>query len=442
MRQDIQNLDDAERNEIYEAAKAADYEIPKLQAMPMARVLELAQREGIEGYSGLGKQELIFQLLKHRVTSTGLGWGEGVLDILPDGFGFLRSPRYSYTAGPDDIYVSPSQIRRLNLKQGQLLAGPVRPPKDGEKYFALLHIEAVNAGTVEQLRQRIPFDDLTPLLPEARLQLEFPGCGSDIRLLDFLAPLGKGQRVLVYTPPLAGRTLLFTHLAQAILANHPEAYVILLMVDERPEDITEMRRQTGPDHRREVVATSFDEPASRHVALAEIVTEKARRITESGGDVVILMDSITELVRAYNTEVPHSGKILSAGLDAVALQRPKRLLSSARNSEEAGSLTVIASVLTDSGSHMNDVICEEFRGKANSEIVLDQELAELHIYPALDVGRTGTRREDLLLSAGELASVQRLRKHLAGLSKQEALERLLEGLAASESNSEFLGGTT
>ncbi len=436
----FQNLNDDQRNEIYEAAKKADYEIPKLQAMSMQDLIARARKEGVDCSPGSSKQELIFQLLKNRVTNTGLGWGEGVLDILPDGFGFLRSRQYNYTAGIDDIYVSPSQIRRLNLKQGHLLAGPVRPPKDGEKYFALLHVEAVNGGTVEDLRNRIAFEELTPVMPDDRLRLEHPGCGLDMRLLDFLSPLGKGQRTLILAPPLAGRSALLTHLAQAILHNHPDVYVILLVVDERPEDITEMIRDTGPDHRREVVASSFDEPASRHVALAEIVTEKARRMVEAGRDVVVLMDSLTQLTRAYNTEVPHSGKILSAGLDAVALQRPKRLFGSARKVEEGGSLTVIATALTDTGSRMNDVICEEFRGKANSEITLSEELAELHVYPALAIGHTSTRREERLLTAEELKQVRKLRKQLSHKEPEVALEELMERVSQTETNEEFLTG--
>ena len=434
----VDGLDDAERDRIYEAVKKTDREIPKLQAMSMTSLLELATEEGLEGCVGVGKQELIFNLLRRRVTSTGLGWGEGVLDILPDGFGFLRSPRYSYTAGPDDIYVSPSQIRRLNLKPGHWLAGPVRPPKEGEKYFALLHVEAVNSGTVEDLRRRIPFSELTPRTPTARLRLEHPGCEIDMRLLDLLAPIGKGQRALISSPPLAGRSMLLIHLAQAILHNHRDTYVILLVVDERPEDIAEMRQQTGPDQRREVAASSFDEPPRRHVELAELVTEKARRMVEYGTDVVILLDSITRLARAYNTEIPHSGKILAAGLDAVALHKPKRLFGSARATDEAGSLTVIATVLSDTGSHMNDVIAEEFRGKANCEIVLDRELAQLHVYPALDIARTATRREEALVDNEELAKVRSLRRQLAGLSRQDALDQLVARLARTEDNAEFL----
>ena len=301
---EVRDLNDQQRNEIYEAAKNADHEIPRLQALSMQDLVKLAEQEGLSNHAGLAKQELIFQLLKRRVTGAGLGWGEGVLDILPDGFGFLRSSSYSYNAGPDDIYVSPSQIRRLNLKQGHLVAGPVRPPKEGEKYFALLHVEQVNGGTIEQLRKRIAFDELTAVPPSQRVRLEHADCDLDIRLIDLLAPMGKGQRTLIMTPPLSGRSELLTHLAQAILANDPDVYVILLVIDERPEDITEIQRRTGPDDRREVAASSFDEPASRHVALAEIVTEKARRMVEAGQDVVVLMDSLTALTRAYNTEAP------------------------------------------------------------------------------------------------------------------------------------------
>jgi len=436
----VRDLNEDQRNEIYEAAKKADYQIPKLQELAMSELLRLARQEGVEGYPGLSKQELIFQLLRQRVTSTGLGWGEGVLDVLPDGFGFLRSKRYNYVAGPDDIYVSPSQIRRLNLKQGHLLAGPVRPPKEGEKYFALLHVEAVNAGTVDELRHRIPFDELTPVLPNERLRLEHPDCGIDMRLLDFLAPLGKGQRTLIMTPPLTGRSVLLTHLAQAILHNHPEVYVILLAVDQRPEDITEMRRQTGPDERREVAASSFDEPAGRHIALAEIVVQKARRMVETGRDVVMLMDSLTQLTRAYNTEIPHSGKIITAGLDAVALQRPKHLFGSARCVEEGGSLTVIATALTDTNSRMNEVICDEFKGKANSEIVLSEQLTGLHVYPAIDIAHSSTREEDRLLDPDELRKVRKLRRELSSIPGGNGLEKLMERVSQTATNSMFFVG--
>lgn len=434
----MDELDDQERNRIYEAAKNANHEIPALQAMPIRELQRLARTEGVETPGNLGKQELIFRILRERVTGAGLGWGEGVLDVLPDGFGFLRSVQYCYAAGPDDIYVSPSQIRRLGLRPGHRVAGPVRPPKDGEKYFALLHVEAVNGRPVPELRERVPFDELTPILPTERLRLEHPGCAPEVRLLDFLAPIGKGQRVLVRTPPLSGRTALLTHLAQALLTRHPEVYVVLLAVDAHPEEVTEMQRRTGPEERREVAASTFDEPPGRHVALAEIVLEKARRMVEYGCDVVLLMDSLTQLTRAYNTEIPHSGKILSAGLDATALYKPKRLLGSARKLEEGGSLTVIATVLTDTGSRINDVILDEFTGKANCEVVLDAGLADLHVSPALDIAHTRTRREDELLEAEEHLAVRALRKRLADYPAREAIEQLLEWMAGNPTNESLL----
>lgn len=436
--QNVARLDDSERNEIYEAAKHRDHEIPKLQAMSMTQLIELARTEGVDSYAGLTKQELIFQLLRRRVTSSGLGWGEGVLDILADGFGFLRSRQYSYQAGPDDIYVSPSQIRRLNLKPGHLLAGPVRPPKEGEKYFALLHVEGVNGGTVEELRRRILFDELTPLWPSERLALTYPGGPDDLRMLDLLAPMGKGQRTLVLAPPGSSRTKLLTHMAQGLLHNHPGLYVIVLLVDERPEEVPEFLRSTGPDDRREIAASTFDEPASRHIALAEFVLERARRLVEAGKDVVLLLDSLTALVRAYASELPPSGKILCAGLDAAALPRAKRLFASARATEESGSLTVVATALSGTDSRINDVIIEEFAGKANSEIVLDPELAALHVYPALDVMRTGTRREDNLMSEDEAEKLRRLRASLVTMDRRAALERLQLGIARSTDNAAFL----
>lgn len=429
--------DEAARNEIYEATKRADHQIPALQAMSMPELIELTSAEGVQAPRGCSKQELIFALLKHRVKSAGLGWGEGVLDILPDGFGFLRSVRYNYVAGIDDIYVSPSQVRRLHLKPGHFLAGPVRPPKEGENYFALLRVEAVNEHGVDALRQVIAFDDLTPLLPRERLHLEHPGCGTDMRLLDLLAPIGKGQRVLIQSPPYSSRTILLTNLARAILANHEDVYVILLVVDERPEEVTEIRRRTGPDERREVAASTFDEPTARHIALAELVLERARRMVETGRDVVLLLDSLTQLTRAYNIERPHTGKVLSAGLDAAALQMPKRLFGSARNVEEGGSLTIIATVLTDTDSRINDVIGDEFKGKANCEIVLDRAAADLHVYPALDIARTGTRREDTLLSAEHLDKLRRLRKKLRDEGGNQR-EQLLEMLAATPDNAALL----
>ncbi len=425
-------------NEVYEQAKSADYEIPRLQALPIAELQRIADDNGIPDTLGLTRQELIFQILRHKVTAQGLGWGEGTLDILPDGFGFLRSRRYAYQAGPDDIYVSPSQIRRLNLKQGHEVAGPVRPPKEGEKYFALLHVEAVEGAPVDGLRGRIAFEDLTPVLPTERLALEHPGCGLDIRLVDLLAPMGRGQRTLVLSPPHSSRNRLLIHLAKAILDSNDDVYVILLLLDERPEEVTEASRQTGPEHRREVVASTFDQPSARHVALAEMVVQRARRMVESGKHVALLVDSLTSLVRAHNIEQPSSGKILAAGLDAGALLEPKKLFGAARAVEEGGSLTVIAIASTDTGSRIDGVIADEFRGKGNCELVLDEHLAGLHVYPALDVFATGTRREDNLLPASDLARLRQLRRDIDKGSLHESLEALLERVGATRTNRELL----
>jgi transcription termination factor Rho len=456
----IDDLDSEARNEVYEQAKRADYEIPRLQALPMQDLKRIADSVGVENSVGLGRADLIFQILKKKVTSKGLGWGEGTLDILPEGFGFLRSRRYNYNAGPDDIYVSPSQIRRLNLKQGHQIAGPVRPPKDGEKYFALLHVEAVDGRPVEELKRRIPFDDLTPIVPTRRLELALPAPGEapaaglaaaagdepglDVRLVDLLAPMGFGQRVLILSPPNSRRNALLISLARAILDGNPETYLIQLLLDERPEEVTVAVRSTGPDERREVVASTFDEPASRHVALAEIAVMKARRLVEAGRHVVLIVDSLTSLVRAYHQEVPHTGKILAAGLDSAALHEPKRLFGAARAVEEGGSLTVIATALTGTGSRIDEVIAEEFRGKGNCEIVLDEHLAGLHVYPAIDVLRTGTRREDALLTPDDLARLRRLRKAIDaptgadGADLQLSLEALVQRVRQTGSNRELL----
>ena len=436
----VNQLDAEERNKIFEDAKQANYRIPELQAAPMPELMQQAIEAGIPGSANLGKQELIFEILKHKATSKGLGWGEGTLDILPDGFGFLRSQQHDYRSGSDDIYVSPSQIRRLGLKQGHLVSGPVRPPKEGEKYFALLHVETVNDKTIEELKRQINFNDLTPVLPFERLKLEHDQGSIALRLIDLLAPIGKGQRSLILTPPHADRTSLLTEIAGAFLINHPKLYVFMLLLDERPEEVSEAVRRIGPTGNCEVVASTFDEPASQHISLTKIVLEKARRLVESGKDVVLLVDSLTSLTRAYNTETPHSGKVISAGLDAVALQEPKRLFGAARRVEEGGSLSIIATLLCDTGSHMNDVICEEFMGKANSEIVLDQHLASLHLYPPINVKSSATRREDNLLDEEELTKTRSLRRSLATLSNEEALKKLLADLQATKSNAEFLQG--
>jgi transcription termination factor Rho len=427
-----------DQNAVYERAKRSDYDIPRLQLLSIGELREIAQDAEVETTVGLSRQELIFQILRRKVTAQGLGWGEGTLDILPDGFGFLRSRRYNYQAGPDDIYVSPSQIRRLNLKQGHQIAGPVRPPKDGEKYFALLHVEWVDGKSVDDLRRRIAFDDLTPIVPARRLVLDRPGACLDVRLVDLLAPLGHGQRALVLAPPHSRRNALLTHLAQAILASNPQVYVILLLLDERPEEVTLAQRGTAPDERREVVASTFDEPSSRHVALAEMALMKAKRLVESSRDVVLCVDSLTSLVRAYNLELPPTGKTLCAGLDANALQAPKRLFGAARNVEEGGSLTVIATALTGTGARIDEVIAEEFRGKGNCEIVLDERLAGLHVHPALDVLRTGTRREDSLLPPDELLRLRRLRAAIDRASPRESLEALIARVEATPSNRALL----
>lgn len=431
-------LDADQRNEIYEAAKRADYKIRELQEQPMQALIQTADALGVNGASTLPRQELIFQILKLKVTGKGLGWGEGVLDILPDGFGFLRSPGHNYLAGPDDIYVSPSQIRRLGLVQGHELSGPVRPPKEGEKFFAMLHVETVNGRTIDSLRGQVRFDALTPVLPRQRMPLEHPAGSLDLRLLDLLAPIGRGQRCLLMAPPQSGRTRLMTQMAQAILANQQDCYVLMVLLDERPEEVTEAKRGTGPEHRREVVASTFEEPASHHVALTQIALEKAKRMVEAGEHVVLFLDSLTQLTRAYNQEVPHSGKILATGLDAAAVTEPKRFFASARNLEEGGSLTIIASVLTDTDSNLNDSICEEFAGKANCEIRLDRELASLHIYPAIDVDRTGTRREDSLLDPGMLKQLRELRASLPSGSPRERLQALVAMVEATPDNGTFL----
>ncbi|MBI5853003.1 MAG: transcription termination factor Rho [Planctomycetes bacterium] len=434
----VADLGDDERNAVYERAKRTDYDIPRLQALSIGELLQIATEADVESTVGLSRQELIFQILKRKVTAQGLGWGEGTLDILPDGFGFLRSRRYNYQAGPDDIYVSPSQIRRLNLKQGHQIAGPVRPPKDGEKYFALLHIEWVDGKTVDDLRRRIAFDDLTPVLPDRRLVLDLGKAPLDVRVVDLLAPLGFGQRTLVLAPPNSRRNALLTHLAQAILDGNPTVYVILLLLDERPEEVTIAQRSTAPDDRREVVASTFDEPAARHVALAEMALMKCKRMVESGRDVVLCVDSLTSLVRAYNLELPPTGKTLCAGLDAAALQQPKRLFGAARNVEEGGSLTVLATALTGTGARIDEVIAEEFRGKGNCEIVLDERLAGLHLYPPIDVLRTGTRREDSLLPPQDLLRLRALRAAIDRTSARESLEMLIARVEATTSNRALL----
>jgi len=409
--------------------------LSELKKMTIAQLHAVAKAEGIEGYTGLKKQDLIFRILEERVKANGLMYGEGVLEVLPDGFGFLRSPDYNYLPCPDDIYISPSQIRRFGIRTGAIVSGQIRPPKDNERYFALLRVEAINHEDPEALTDKIVFDDLTPLHPNQRLFLEHDQNDISTRIMDLLTPIGRGQRGLIVSPPKAGKTVLLQKIANAITANHPEIDLMVLLIDERPEEVTDMQRSV----KGEVISSTFDEPASRHVQVAEMVIEKARRMVEYGHHVVILLDSITRLGRAYNTEVPHSGKILSGGVDATALERPKRFFGAARNIEEGGSLTILATALIETGSRMDEVIFEEFKGTGNMELVLDRRLADRRMWPAIDVLRSGTRKEELLLDPDELQRVWLLRKVLAEMnSPVDAMELLVSRMRKTQTNAEFL----
>ncbi len=408
--------------------------IQELKEMNIQTLNKIAKSLEIEGAAGLRKQELIFQILKAQTERSGLIFSEGVLETLPDGFGFLRAPEYNYLPGPDDIYVSPSQIRKFDLRTGDTVSGQVRPPKDGERYFALIKVEAINFEHPEVARERTFFENLTPLYPLERIRLETEGENLTGRVMDLLNPIGKGQRGLIVSPPRAGKTMILQSIAHSIERNHPEIVLIVLLIDERPEEVTDMLRSvTG-----EVVSSTFDEPASRHVQVAEMVLEKAKRLVEHNKDVVILLDSITRLARAYNTVVPPSGKVLSGGVDSNALQRPKRFFGAARNLEEGGSLTIIATALIDTGSRMDDVIFEEFKGTGNMELVLDRRLVDKRIFPAIDINRSGTRKEELLLDDATLNRVWVLRKVLNPLSVTESMELLLDKLGKTRSNEEFL----
>src|SRR6202167_4024471 len=394
---------------------------------------EMAKQLGIENGSGLRKQDLIFEILKKQ-SEKGEIFGEGVLEILPDGFGFLRAPDYNYLPGPDDIYVSPSQIRRFNLRTGDTVSGTIRPPKEGERYFALLKVEVLNHEAPEKARDKILFDNLTPLYPNERINLEYKPTNYSTRILDMLVPMGFGQRALIVAPPRTGKTVLLQDVANAISTNHPDAVLIVLLIDERPEEVTDMQRNV----RGEVISSTFDEPATRHVQVAEMVIEKAKRLVEHKKDVVILLDPITRLARAYNTIVPPSGKLLSSGVDSNALQRPKRFFGAARNIEERGSLTIIATALVDTGSRMDDVIFEEFKGTGNMEIHLDRKLIDKRVFPAIDINKSGTRKEELLMPKDELNRVYILRRVLSPLSPVETMELLLDKLGKTRTNSEFL----
>ena len=408
--------------------------IAELKEKNITELTRIARSLELPGASGLRKQDLIFKILQAQSEKEGHIFAEGVLEILPDGYGFLRSPDYNYLPGPDDIYVSPSQIRKFDLKTGDTISGNVRPPHEGEKYFALVKIEAVNFESPEEARNKILFDNLTPLYPEERIKLETVRENISSRVMDLLTPIGKGQRGLIVAPPRTGKTMLLQSLANSITTNHPEVVLIVLLIDERPEEVTDMQRSV----KGEVISSTFDEPAARHVQVAEMVIEKAKRLVEHKRDVVILLDSITRLARAYNTIVPPSGKVLSGGVDSNALQRPKRFFGAARNIEEGGSLTIVATALIDTGSRMDDVIFEEFKGTGNMEIILDRKLVDKRVFPAIDIQRSGTRKEELLIPKEDLARIWVLRKVLNPLSPVEAMELLIDKLSKTRANADFL----
>jgi len=409
-------------------------DLVELKDMSIQKLNQVAKDMGIAGAAGLRKQELIFKILQTQAEKSGLIFSEGVLECLPDGFGFLRAPEYNYLPGPDDVYVSPSQIRRFDLRTGDTISGQIRPPKEGERYFALIKVDAINFEPPEEARNKIFFDNLTPLYPHERLKLETVRENYSGRVMDLLTPIGKGQRGLIVSPPRTGKTMLLQNIANSITTNHAEVTLIVLLIDERPEEVTDMQRSV----RGEVISSTFDEPATRHVQVAEMVIEKAKRLVEHKRDVVILLDSITRLARAYNTIVPPSGKVLSGGVDSNALQRPKRFFGAARNIEEGGSLTIIATALIDTGSRMDDVIFEEFKGTGNMEIHLERKLVDKRVFPAIDINKSGTRKEELLLPKDELNRVWILRKVLNPLSPVETMELLLDKLGKTRSNSEFL----
>jgi transcription termination factor Rho len=408
-------------------------DIRSLHEMNMAQLTKIARDLEVENPAGMRKQDLIFKILQVQTERKGLIFSEGVLECLPDGFGFLRAPEYNYLPGPDDIYVSPSQIRKFDLRTGDTVSGQIRPPKEGERYFALIKVEAVNFEHPDVAREKIFFDNLTPLYPQERIRLEAPANLSS-RVLDIICPIGKGQRGLIVAPPRTGKTMLLQSLANSISTNHPEITLIVLLIDERPEEVTDMQRTV----KGEVISSTFDEPAQRHVQVAEMVIEKAKRLVEHKRDVVILLDSITRLARAYNTIVPPSGKVLSGGVDSNALQRPKRFFGAARNIEEGGSLTIMATALIDTGSRMDDVIFEEFKGTGNMEVHLDRKLSDKRVFPAIDLNKSGTRKEELLLEKNELNRVWVLRKVLTPLSTVEAMELLIDKLDKTKTNSDFL----
>ncbi len=410
-------------------------DIKELQEMDIHELVEVARGMNIEALSTLRKSELIFKILEGQTEKNGLIYAEGVLQVLAEGYGFLRSAKYNYLPGPDDIYLSPSQIKKFDLKTGDTISGQVRPPKDNERYFALLKVESVNYQDPDKAKKVTLFDNLTPLYPEELLNLEYNAKDMTTRLINLMCPIGKGQRGLIVSPPRAGKTVILQKIANAITANHPEVHLIVLLIDERPEEVTDMARSVNG----EVVSSTFDEPAERHVQVANMVLAKSRRLVENNKDVVILLDSITRLARAHNTVVPHSGKILSGGVDSNALQKPKRFFGAARNIEDGGSLTIIATALIETGSRMDEVIFEEFKGTGNMEMVLDRKIADRRVYPAMDIFKSGTRKEDLLIEAKDLAKIWVLRKYLSDYNPIEAMEFLIDKLGKTKDNQQFLG---
>ncbi len=409
-------------------------DISELKSKKIVELNQIAKDLNISGYSDLRKQELIFKILEGQTAKDGLTFSRGVLEVLPDGYGFLRSADYNYLPSPDDIYVSPSQIKKFSLRTGDFVSGQVRPPKEGERFFALLRVEAVNGQDPEAIRERTLFDNLTPVYPTRRMVLESAPGEYSMRIMDLLSPIGKGQRGLIVSPPKSGKTIILQKIANSITRNHPEVKLLILLIDERPEEVTDMERSV----KGEVISSTFDEPAERHVQVADMVIEKAKRLVEAKEDVVILLDSITRLARAHNIVVPHSGRILSGGVDSNALHKPKRFFGAARNTEDGGSLTILATALIDTGSRMDDVIFEEFKGTGNMEIVLNRDLSDRRIFPAIDVNRSGTRREDLLMKEDELAKIWILRKLLSDFSPVEAMEFLLDKMRGTKNNKEFL----
>ena len=409
-------------------------DITALKDKSIHDLTQIAKDLSVPGATGMRKQELIFQILKAQTEKSGFVFSEGVLEVLPDGFGFLRAPDYNYLPGPDDIYVSPSQIRKFDLQTGDTVSGQIRPPKEGERYFALIKVEAVNFEAPDQQRDKLFFENLTPLYPQTRFTLETTSDNLSSRVMDLMTPIGRGQRGLIVAPPRTGKTMLLQSIAQSVAKNHPEVYLIVLLIDERPEEVTDMQRSVDG----EVVSSTFDEPAQRHVQVAEMVIEKAKRLVEHRKDVLILLDSVTRLARAYNTVIPSSGKVLSGGLDSNALQKPKRFFGAARNVEEGGSLTIIATALVDTGSRMDDVIFEEFKGTGNMEIHLDRKLSDKRVFPAIDLQKSGTRKEELLMAREDLNRVWVLRKVLSPLSATEGMELLLDKMGKAKTNADFL----